>query len=103
MPTLYVLFLFIVFGAIVGSFLNVCIYRIPREKSILWPGSHCGRCLQPIRWYDNVPLLSYWILRGRCRNCGASYSMRYFLVELLTGAAFAGLFYLEAMRNVHHL
>ena len=103
MPTVFVLFIIIVVGAIVGSFLNVCVYRIPREKSILWPGSHCGHCLQPIRWYDNVPLLSYWILRGRCRQCGARFSIRYFIVELVTGLGFAGLFYLEAMRNVEHV
>ncbi len=82
-------------GAIVGSFLNVCIFRIPVEKSILWPPSMCGQCLQPIRWYDNVPLLSYVLLRGRCRRCGARFSIRYFLIELLTGLGVAGLFYLE--------
>jgi leader peptidase (prepilin peptidase)/N-methyltransferase len=103
MSTFFVLFIIIILGAIVGSFLNVCIYRIPREKSILWPGSHCGHCLQPVQWYDNIPLLSYWLLRGRCRQCGTPFSMRYFFVELLTGVAFAGLFYLEAMKNVHHL
>src|SRR5437762_2791 len=103
MPTAYVLLIILIFGAIVGSFLNVCIYRIPREKSLLWPGSHCGHCFQAIRWYDNIPLLSYWILRGRCRYCGVRFSMRYFFVELLTGAAFAGLFFLEAAWNVHGL
>jgi leader peptidase (prepilin peptidase)/N-methyltransferase len=90
-------------GAAVGSFLNVCIYRIPHEKSIAWPGSRCGNCLQRIRWYDNLPLLSYWLLRGRCRRCGARFSMRYFGIELLTAAGFAGLFYLEVVANVHHL
>jgi leader peptidase (prepilin peptidase) / N-methyltransferase len=86
-----------VLGAVVGSFLNVCIYRIPFEKSILWPPqSFCGRCLKPIAWYDNLPLLSYWLLRGRCRRCGARFSVRYFWVELLTAVGFAGLFYLEA-------
>jgi leader peptidase (prepilin peptidase)/N-methyltransferase len=90
-------------GAIVGSFLNVCIYRLPLEKSILWPGSRCGQCLQPIRWYDNIPLLSYWLLRGRCRTCMAKFSLRYFGIELLTALSFAGLYYLEVVRNVHHL
>jgi leader peptidase (prepilin peptidase)/N-methyltransferase len=103
MPVFLALIFLVILGAIVGSFLNVCIYRVPLEKSILWPGSHCGKCLQAIRWYDNVPLVSYWILRGRCRSCGASYSIRYFLIELLTGICFAGLFYLEAIRDVHHL
>jgi leader peptidase (prepilin peptidase)/N-methyltransferase len=91
-------------GFIVGSFLNVCIYRLPFEKSILWPpGSHCGHCYQRIRWYDNIPLLSYWLLRGRCRTCGAAFSMRYFFIELLTGLGFLGLFYLEVVRNIHGL
>jgi leader peptidase (prepilin peptidase)/N-methyltransferase len=90
-----------VLGTIVGSFLNVCIARLPLEKSILWPGSRCGRCLQPIRWYDNLPLVSYLVLRGRCRTCRQPYSARYFFVELLTGLGFAGLFYLEVVLNLH--
>src|SRR5579872_4961937 len=97
-PALNFLTVFAV-GAAVGSFLNVCVYRIPYERSFLWPGSRCGSCLQPIRWYDNLPLLSYWILRGRCRSCGARFSIRYFFVELLTALAFAGLYYLEVYRN----
>ena len=92
-----------VLGAIVGSFLNVCIYRLPLEKSVLWPGSRCGNCLQPIRWYDNIPLVSYFILRGRCRVCRARFSPRYVVIELLTALSFAGLFYLEYLQNVHHL
>ena len=87
-------------GAAVGSFLNVCAYRIPYERSFLWPGSRCGHSFQPVRWYDNLPLLSSWILRGRCRTCGASFSIRYFLVELGTALAFVGLYYLEIYRNV---
>ena len=88
-------------GAAVGSFINVCVARLPFEKSILWPqGSRCGHCLQPIRWYDNLPLVSYWVLGGRCRSCGRRYGVSYFLVELLTAALFAGLFYLEIGRNV---
>src|SRR6202008_4814993 len=89
-----------VLGAAMGSFLNVCIYRIPLEKSILWPGSHCGSCYQAVRWYDNLPLLSYWLLRGRCRHCRASFSVRYFFIELLTAVGFAVIFYLEAILNV---
>jgi leader peptidase (prepilin peptidase)/N-methyltransferase len=100
--TLWVVWTFVV-GTAVGSLLNVCIARLPLEKSILWPGSRCGNCLQSIRWYDNIPLVSYWILRGRCRQCGARFSIRYFLIELLTGLAFAGLFYLEIVANVHDL
>ena len=75
------------FGAIVGSFLNVVIYRMPLEKSIVTPGSHCG-CGAPIKWYDNIPVLSWFLLRGKARCCGRSYSFRYAFVELLTAALF---------------
>jgi leader peptidase (prepilin peptidase)/N-methyltransferase len=96
--------LMFVLGAIVGSFLNVCIARLPQEKSIIWPlTSRCGECLQPIWGRDNIPLLSYWFLRGRCRTCGAKFSISYFFVELLTGLGFAGLFYLVVIENVHEL
>ena len=89
-------------GAVVGSFLNVCIYRLPLEKSPLWPlSSRCGHCLQPVRSLDNLPLISYWLLRGRCRTCTAPYSIRYFFVELFTALAFLGLFHLECVVNVH--
>src|SRR5262245_48915096 len=96
---LFLLLLSFVIVAIVGSFLNVCVYRLPQEKSLWWPGSRCGNCLQPIRWYDNLPLLSYWWLSGHCRTCDAKFSVRYFLVELLTGLLFAGLFWLEVIEN----
>lgn len=75
-------------GAIVGSFLNVCIHRLPREESIVTPGSHCPKCKKPIPWHDNIPLLSYLILRGKCRACKEKIRMRYFLVELITAAFF---------------
>jgi leader peptidase (prepilin peptidase)/N-methyltransferase len=102
---LYVWFVFVfILGAGVGSFLNVCIYRLAYEKSILWPlGSYCGQCFQPIRWYDNLPLISYWLLRSRCRKCKTRFSARYFAIELLTALAFVGLFYLEVVLNVHNL
>ena len=105
MPILICYWLLIVFviGAMVGSFLNVAIARLPLEKSLLWPGSRCGACLQPIRWFDNIPLVSYWVLRGKCRTCGAPFSIRYFLVELLTALCVVGLFYLEIFENVHEL
>lgn len=97
----YWLIVVFVLGAIVGSFLNVLIARLPYEKSILWPSSRCGNCQQPIRWYDNLPLISYWWLRGRCRVCGQKYSMRYFFVELVTALGFAGLYWLELVQNIH--
>jgi leader peptidase (prepilin peptidase)/N-methyltransferase len=90
-----------VVGAIVGSFLNVAIARLPLEKSLLWPDSRCGRCLQPVQWYDNLPLLSYLWLRGRCRSCGQCFSITYFLVELGTALGFVTFFYLEVVLNVH--
>ncbi|MBD3425757.1 MAG: prepilin peptidase [Candidatus Omnitrophica bacterium] len=77
-------FLVFVSGTIIGSFLNVCIYRIPLGKSVVWPGSHCTFCRKPIRWYDNIPLISYLILKGKCRNCGTPIPLRYFIVELVT-------------------
>ena len=74
------------FGAVVGSFLNVVIYRLPREISIVrTPPSSCPACSTPIRWYDNIPLISWALLRGRCRECKASISLRYPLVELASG------------------
>ena len=72
-----------VWGAIWGSFANVVVVRLPRGGSLVRPSSHCTQCSAPIRWYDNIPLISYWILRGRCRKCGAHFSPRYFFVELL--------------------
>lgn len=90
-----------VLGVAIGSFVNVAVARLPVEKSLVWPGSRCGTCLQPVRWYDNLPLISYLWLRGRCRTCGQPFSSRYFWVELATGLAFVGLFYCEAMLNVH--
>jgi len=76
-----------IFGACVGSFLNVCIYRIPKNESIVRPGSHCG-CGQPIAWHDNIPVFSWLILRGRARCCGRPFSFRYPAIELLTAGLF---------------
>jgi leader peptidase (prepilin peptidase) / N-methyltransferase len=79
---------FILLGAIVGSFLNVCIYRLPREKSIVRPSSSCPGCGKPIRFYDNIPIISYLVLRGRCRDCAIPISIRYPVVEAITAVLF---------------
>jgi len=75
----------LLFGLVVGSFLNVCIVRLPEERSVITPPSHCPRCRERIRWYDNIPLLSFLVLRGACRSCGMPISWRYPLVEALNG------------------
>ncbi|MBR2865633.1 MAG: prepilin peptidase [Elusimicrobiaceae bacterium] len=85
METLILVFATI-FGLIIGSFLNVCIYRIPRNKSIVWPPSGCPKCGKHIAFYDNIPLLSYLILWGKCRHCKAPISCQYPIVEFITGA-----------------
>ena len=77
-----------VLGTAFGSFFNVCIHRLPREESIAWPASRCPSCRKPILWRDNIPLVSFLILRGRCRQCGAGISPRYFVVELVSGLFF---------------
>ncbi len=77
-----------IFGAAIGSFLNVCIYRLPRSKSIIRPNSFCPACERPIKFYDNIPIVSYIILGGKCRHCGAKISRRYPFVELITAILF---------------
>src|SRR5882724_11728579 len=88
MPFYFWSAVFLMFGCIVGSFLNVVIHRLPLEQSIVSPPSHCPHCQYSIPWYLNVPLVTWIYLRGKCANCGARISARYFLVELLTGVAF---------------
>jgi len=85
-----VLFLLFLFGIVIGSFLNVCIARIPEGMSIVSPGSRCPRCLTAIRWYDNVPVFGWLWLRGKCRSCGLPISVIYPIVEFVTGALFVG-------------
>jgi len=82
-----------VVGAVVGSFLNVCIARIPNGGSVVHPPSHCPKCKSPIAFYDNVPLISYLVLGGRCRSCGERISVRYFVVELFMGLLAAANYY----------
>src|SRR5256885_12952002 len=84
MPVFVTIWVFVA-GTVVGSFLNVVIARLPKRRSIVSPGSRCPRCGNPIAWYDNIPLLSWILLRGRCRSCGLAISARYPLVELLMG------------------
>ena len=81
----FVLCFSVVFGLLFGSFLNVCIYRIPRDKSIVWPPSSCPGCGARIKWYDNIPVLSYLVLLGKCRNCKQPISLQYPVIEILTG------------------
>ena len=82
-------------GAVTGSFANVCIYRIPRRESIIAPPSHCPHCASPVRWHDNIPVFSYILLRGRCRDCAGSISPRYLVVELLAASLFLGFWWLN--------
>ena len=77
MPEEFIQIFVVIFAALIGSFLNVCIYRIPMGVSIVYPPSNCPSCNTKLRGYDNIPILSYLILRGRCRGCGAPISIRY--------------------------
>ena len=83
-----------VFGLLIGSFLNVCIYRLPRDLSVVRPRSYCTACEHPIAWYDNVPVLSFALLGGKCRHCQSRIGLRYPLVEVMTG----GLFFIYFLR-----
>lgn len=83
-----VLVLAALFGLVIGSFLNVCIYRLPRDLSIVWPASRCTSCSRELAWYENVPVLSWAALRGRCRTCGERISVMYPIVEAVTATMF---------------
>jgi leader peptidase (prepilin peptidase)/N-methyltransferase len=99
---LFAVWLFALGGA-VGSFLNVVIYRLPAGKSLVRPGSHCPACQHPIRWYDNVPILSWLLLRARCRDCGSKISFRYPLVEAITAALFVLIGVVEGLSGGENL
>lgn len=87
------MYLFILaFGLIIGSFLNVCIYRIPRHESIVIDRSHCTKCGAQIKWYDLIPIFSYLFLLGKCRNCKEKISIIYPIIELTNGLAYVGLY-----------
>jgi len=81
-------FIVFIYGLLIGSFLNVLIYRIPREENIAFPSSHCTRCNSKLKWYDNIPLISYILLRGSCRYCGQKISLQYPLIELSNGIVY---------------
>ena len=99
MHWIWIIFIFLM-GACVGSFLNVVIWRMPRDQSIAFPGSHCPSCGRAIKWYDNVPLLSWLMLRGKCRFCSVSISPRYLIVEALTALMVVGLYVCMYLLNV---
>jgi leader peptidase (prepilin peptidase) / N-methyltransferase len=80
-------------GLVVGSFLNVCIHRLPLKQSVVFPGSRCPSCGYELRWYDNLPVLSYVFLRGRCRSCGKGISLQYPLIEVITAVMFLAHWY----------
>lgn len=90
---MWIFIVLFIFGAVVGSFLDVCIYRIPRDESIIFPRSRCPECKGKIAFYDNIPILSYILLRGMCRICGSKISLRYPIVELLNGLFYPLLFF----------
>ena len=83
----------LLFGAVIGSFLNVCIYRLPREESVAWPASHCPSCRQAIPFYDNIPIVSYLLLRGRCRACHAPIAIQYPVVEAANAIGYVLVFW----------
>ena len=91
---LFIYFVVLVLGLLWGSFCNVCIYRLPNKGNVINSRSKCRSCNRVIRWFDNIPLISYIILQAKCRNCKTNITFRYFLVELLTALCFLGIFYL---------
>ena len=92
-----------VIGACVGSFLNVIVYRMPRGLSVTHPGSHCPQCKHPVRWYDNIPVVSWIWLQGQCRDCGESFSIRYAVIEALAALIFLLIGYCEGLTGGSNL
>ena len=84
---------FFVLGSLWGSFSNVCIYRLPQNKDIVFSRSYCPGCKNKIKWFDNIPFVSFVLLKGKCRNCGNKISFQYFLIELLTAVCFLGIYH----------
>ncbi len=93
LPNEFFVSFFFLLGLLMGSFANVVIYRLPAGLSVVRPRSHCQECKKMVEWYDNIPVLSFLILKGRCRNCKTKFSWRYPVVELLTGLIFASLYF----------
>ena len=98
--TTFVLISTYLFGSCIGSFLNVVIYRVPAGKSVVHPGSACPHCSHPIAWYDNMPVVSWFVLRGQCRHCKAPFSFRYAAIELVVGLLAVGLVYRYGLNAV---
>ena len=85
---IYIYFVIFVFGTIMGSFLNVVAVRLSREESIIWPGSHCDSCNHKLKWYENIPIISYLVQKGRCNSCGAKIPISSLLIEVITGVLY---------------
>jgi leader peptidase (prepilin peptidase)/N-methyltransferase len=96
-PAIVVGIWFGAFGLVVGSFLNVCIYRLPLKQSIVWPASRCTACERPLDWYENIPVFAWLALGGRCRTCQTSISPMYPIIELITSALFVGAYLLYGL------
>ena len=86
------IYLIFIFGAIIGSFLNVCIYRLPKELSIITPRSFCPICEKTVKWYDNIPLISFIVLKGKCRNCSTKINWHYLIVEIMNASIYVLLY-----------
>jgi len=91
------IFIFFLFGIVIGSFLNVVILRVPQKQSIVFPASHCPKCNTPLKWWHNIPILSYILLKGKCAFCGEKISIQYPLVEIMSGIIVATVYYKEGL------